>query len=137
MYSHKEYMPDTMTQTELFINNMRVDITSIPIWQEATIMHTFDKYIELKNNDFTDPVDKVVKKRVSHLSANLQQYISVQIEVKKTDAEKYPEWLINYLRTEVIKANIQTIEFKETLYRFNKNTFRKTDSTKTLLKIDV
>ena len=87
MYSHKEYLPDTVTQTELFINNKRVDITSMPIWQEATIMHTFDKYIQLKNNDFIDPMKEVVNKRISHLPAAFQEYIVGQIEVKKTAAE--------------------------------------------------
>ena len=44
MYSKVEQYPDTVAQTELFVNNQRIDITSIPIWQEETITHTFKMY---------------------------------------------------------------------------------------------
>ncbi len=135
MYSHEEYYPEMAKQTELFINGKRFDISSIPIWQEATVMHTFEKYIQIKKNNYIDPMKSIVIKRISNLSSFSQNYISSQIENKKTAVIRYPVWILSYLEKYVYKDKIKTIEFKEVKYNYRDNIFTKSDSSQTLLKI--
>ena len=135
MYSHDEYLPKTAAQTEVFIDGKRLDISSIPIWQEATIIHTFNKYLQVKNNLYIDPLDEVVKKRTANCSPAWRQYIASCVENHQTNTDKYPVWIKQYLETNVVKHSIHRIEFREVQYTYENSLFKQTDSARTLLKI--
>lgn len=119
MYSKVEYLPDTMTQRELYINGERLDVTQLPIWQEAVILHTFHMYNWQKINDYNDPMNELVKKRTRYLPSKIQSMVAYKINNQKEETITYPNWISNYL-AKITGKNIETIEYKEVRYKYDK-----------------
>jgi hypothetical protein len=118
MYSKVEQYPDTVAQTELFVNNQRIDITSIPIWQEETITHTFKMYNWQLMNDYNDPIDEMVKERTKHFPKKVYSYVAYKINNHKEETKQYPAWFKQYLEKR-LSLKINTIEFKAVRYSYN------------------
>ena len=118
MYSKVEQYPDTVAQTELYVNNQRVDITSIPIWQEETVTHTFKLYNWLLMNDYNDPMNELVIKRTSHLPKKLYPFVAYKINNHKEEIEQYPTWFKQYMEKR-LNVKINTVEFKTVRYSYN------------------
>ena len=129
MYSKVEQYPDTIAQTEFFINNERVDITSIPIWQEETMTHTFKMYNWMLMNDYNDPMNELVKKRTAHFPQKAYSFVAYKINNQKEEIVTYPEWFKQYLQNRLGK-NINLIEVKTVKYAYNiqQNKFTQFDS---------
>jgi len=129
MYSKVEQYPDTVMQTELFVNNQRIDITSIPIWQEETIARTFRMYNWMLMNDYNDPINDMVKERTKHFSPKVYSYVAYKINNHKEEILTYPDWFKNYIHKRLgIDAKI--VEFRAVRYAYNikENKFTTIDS---------
>ena len=83
MNSRTQTIADTITQTEIFIDNKRMDITSIPIWQEATILNTYKMYNWMRMNNYNDPMQEVVKNRTKYFSEKTRSFIAYKINNHK------------------------------------------------------
>jgi hypothetical protein len=134
MYSYPAYQPESVTQIEYFINGKRLNLTTLPIWQEATISHTFEKYHQLEQNGFRDPMDTIVRKRTSILPSELYPYIAYCINNHPEDAKRYPYWLKTYLKEQVIHESVQNLEIKKVTYRYQDAKFQAADSGTILFK---
>ncbi len=135
MYSYREQLPQTVNQHEFYVNGKRLDITRIPIWQEATITHTFQKYRELQLSGFIDPLDALVKKRTTSLPPLVYTYASEKICNHSDDVKKYPDWLTNYISRQITCKPLYLLEIKEMHYQYAAGKFIQTDSGTTLLSI--
>lgn len=133
MYSHKEQLPAAVSQNEFYINGKRLDITRIPIWQEATITHTFQKYNELQQTGFKDPLDAVVKKRTGSFPPFVYSYAAEKIINGSDEVKRYPVWLKNYISHQITRNPIQQLKVKEMHYQYSNGKFIQTDTGKTLL----
>ncbi len=118
LYAYTENLPDTMIQREVFINGDRLDVTTIPIWQESIIMHTFSMYNWQHQNGFNDPQNELVKKRTRFFPKKVYSYAAYKINNQKEEAVTYPNWLIQYL-SKITGKRIEIIEYKEVRYKYN------------------
>lgn len=135
MYSRVESMPETLTQTEVFIDGERLDVSSIPIWQEATILHTFTVYNWQKMNHDNDPMDAVVRSRTRYFPESWYSYVSYKICNHAEETNTYPAWLKHYLEQRLHKK-INTVEIKNVQYKYLDKKFVPLHSSWTVLKIE-
>ncbi len=133
MYSYREQLPKVVSQNEFYIDGKRLDITQIPIWQEATITHTFQKYHELLQNTFKDPLEEVVKKRTNSFPPCVYSYTDEKICNHYNEVKRYPSWLTNYISRQITHRPILRLEVKEMHYQYTSGQFIPTDTGKTLL----
>lgn len=135
MYSYKEPLPQTVIQTEIYVNGKRLNISKIPIWQEATLTHTFQKYHELEQTEFIDPLDTIVKKRTNSLPPFVYSYAAGKICNHYDEAKNYPLWLTNYISRQITCKPVHLLEVKEMHYQYTGGKFIQSDSGTTLLQI--
>ncbi|MDB5226160.1 MAG: hypothetical protein JWN78_353 [Bacteroidota bacterium] len=134
MYSREESMPDTVTQTEVFIDGKRLDVTHIPIWQEATILHTYKMYNWQKMNGDNDPINDEVKKRTRYFPERVYHFVAYKINNHPEESQQYPAWLKNYLEKR-LHQKINHVELKDVQYKYEGGKFRQVNAW-TVLKID-
>lgn len=129
MYSKIEQYPDTVIQTELFVNNKRIDITSIPIWQEETISRTFKMYNWMLMNNYNDPINEMVKRRTQYFPPSVYSFVAYKINNHKEEIVTYPNWFRNYIHNR-LGINVETVEFKSVKYAYDvkQNKFTPLDS---------
>ena len=135
MYSRTETLPDTITQTEVFIDGKRLDVTKIPIWQEATILHTYKMYNWQKMNNYNDPMNDAVKERTRYFPEQAYHFVAYKINNHQDEAERYPDWLQQYLEN-VLHQKIKSVELKDVQYKFENGKFNDIHNSWTVLKID-
>lgn len=134
MYSRIETLPDTITQTELFIDGSRLDITSIPIWEESTVLNTYKMYHWMRKNNYQDPMNEVVKNRTSFLPKKIYSFVAYKINNQKNETETYPQWLKSYLEN-ILNRKINNLELRDVQYQYDNGKFRATQNSWTVLKI--
>ena len=135
MYSRVETIPDTIIETEIFIDGKILDVTKIPIWQEATILHTYKMYNWQKLNEDHDPMNEVVRHRTSYFPKRIYHYVAYKINNHKEETEKYPVWLLNYLE-KISHKKIKNVALKDVQYKYQNGKFRSINSFWTVLKIE-
>ncbi len=135
MYSRTETLPDTITQTEVFIDGERLDVTKIPIWEEATVLHTYKMYNWLKMNNYNDPMDEVVRNRTHYFPKHVYSFVAYKIENQKYEAETYPLWLKDYLQ-HILNKKIKTLEIRDVQYKYENGMFKNIHNSWPVLKIE-
>jgi hypothetical protein len=134
MYSRVETLPDTLVQTEIFIDEQRLDVTRLPIWKEATVLHTYKMYNWQKMNNDNDPMDALVKERTRFFPQKVYYYAAYKINNHGEENNRYPQWLKKYLEKQLGKK-IATVELKDVQYKYANGQFMPLNSW-TVLKID-
>jgi len=134
MYSRPQTIADTITQTEIFIDNKRMDITSIPIWQEATILNTYKMYNWMRMNNYNDPMQEVVKNRTIYFSEKTRSFIAYKINNHKEETIQYPRWLLHYLET-ITDKEIREVALRDVQYKLENNAYVPIDNSWEVLKI--
>lgn len=119
MYSKVENLPDTLLQREVFIDGKRLDVTKIPIWQEAVVLHSLSMYNWQAQNDFHDPLHELVVLRTKHLPASFQSFVAYKVENHREELATYPDWILQYLQ-KITHQKIHHVEYKEAHYVYNK-----------------
>lgn len=135
MYSRVETLPDTITQTEVLIDGERLDVTKIPIWQEATILHTYKMYNWQKINDYNDPMNEAVKSRTAIFPDNIYSYVAYKINNQKEEIEQYPTWLKSYLE-KILHKKINVVELRDVQYIYKNEKFIDINNNWSVLKIE-
>lgn len=135
MYSRVETLPDTITQTEVFVDGVRLDITGMSIWEESTILHTYKMYNWQKMNNYNDPMNETVKERTRYFPQQVYHFVAYKINNHREEAEKYPDWLHQYLET-VLKKKIKTVELKDVQYKFANGKFNDIHNSWSVLKTE-
>ncbi|MEN9447561.1 MAG: hypothetical protein RJA25_851 [Bacteroidota bacterium] len=133
MYSRTQTLPDTLTQTEVFIDGARLDITKIPIWEELGIIHTYQMYNWMRMNDYNDPMDDVVKNRTHYFPQKIYSYVAYKINNHKEETSTYPAWLHQYLE-KILHKKITTVELKDVQYKYKDNQFKSINNSWSVLK---
>lgn len=135
MYSRVETMPDTITQTEVFIDGERLDVTKIPIWEEVSVLHTYKMYNWMRINNYNDPMNEVVKNRTKYFPEPVFHFVAYKINNHKDETETYPAWLKQYLE-KILYKNIKTVELRDVQYKCENGKFRDIHNSWTVLKIE-
>ncbi len=135
MYSRTETLPDTLTQTEVFIDGRRLDVTQIPIWQEATILHTYKMYNWQRVNGFNDPMNDVVKSRTNIFPKEIYSFVAYKINNRKEESEQYPIWLKSYLE-KILHKKINSVELRDVQYQYKDGKFIDIKNNWSVLKIE-
>ena len=135
MYSRVQTLPDTLTQTELYIDGKRLDITQLSIWEEASILNTYKMYNWMRMNNYYDPMDEVVKNRTIFLPKSVYSFVSYKICNQLKETETYPIWLHQYLEKTTHKK-IKKIELKEVQYKYTNQQFRSLNNSWSVLKYE-
>lgn len=135
MYSRPQTLPSELTQTEVFIDGKRFDITKLSIWEELTVLNTSKYYSSLRANNYHDFKDEVVKKRTHFLPNNVYSFVAYKIENGKTATEAYPAWLHQYLE-KITHSKIKSVELKTVQYHYLHGKFQPTDSNNLILKTE-
>ncbi len=135
MYSYPNYEPDTLTQLEIYIDNKRLNLAKIPIWQEAVLVNTFKKYYELQQTNYHESFKQLVDERSNELKIVSKNYIENTICNQKEEAEKYKNWILAYMEKYVVQKKIHQIEYKEVHYKQTQKQFTKAGNSKLLLTI--
>ncbi len=133
MYSRVEYVPETVTQTEFFLDGKRLNLPQLSIWEEATVLHTFQKYRHLKSPGNMDPLLPVVESRTRFFPESLTEWIANRILNQPEDIKRYPQWLHQYL-TKIMGHTIDTLEIKEVTYRYHNHELKADNQGITLFK---
>lgn len=135
MYSRIETKPDTITQTAFYVDGKQLDITSIPIWEESTLLHTFNMYYSIQSNNYKDPIETSVKKRTKYLTLNMQNYIAHQIQNSEAAVRDYPRWLIRYIE-KITHKNIKQVDVRKMYYQYQNGKIKDLQRSELLLKIN-
>jgi len=133
MYSHTQSLPDTLTQTEVFIDNKRIDITQLSIWEELSVLNTYKTYNRLHRNNYYDPIDEVVRNRTKYFPEPVYSYVSNKVCNQRHETEKYAKWLHLYLE-QILHKKIKTIELKDVQYLYINNHFQPINNSCSVLK---
>lgn len=133
MYSRTENLADTLTQTEVFADGVRLDVTQIPIWEELSVLHTYKMYNAIRVNKYYDPMDEVVRNRTKFFPQSVYSFVSYKICNQPAETEKYPAWLHHYLE-QVLHKKIHIVELRDVQYKCENNHFRPLNNSWTVLK---
>jgi hypothetical protein len=133
MYSRTQTLPDTLTQTEVFIDGKRLDITQLPIWEESCILNTYKMYNWMRMNNNFDPMDEVVINRTKYFPKSVYSFVSYKICNQSTEAEKYTDWLHHYLE-QILHKKIKIVEIKDVQYKYLNNHFQPLNNSWSVLK---
>ncbi len=135
MYSYPNYEPDTLTQLEIYIDNERLNLAKIPIWQEAVLVNTFKKYYELQQTNYHEPLKQLVEERSNEIKIFSKNYMEQAICNQKKEAEKYKNWILTYMEKYVVHKKIHRIDYKEVSYKQAQTQFTKAGNPRLLLTI--
>ncbi|MCB0508587.1 MAG: hypothetical protein KDD21_09825 [Bacteroidetes bacterium] len=133
MYSYPEYKPDTLTQVEFYIDGERLNLAKIPIWQEATIQHTFNTYFHLYQHQYIDNQEKEMEKIRSYIPISSKEYWIKAIANDSINTKQFPTWFINYLEQQIVHHKINEVTVKTVAYKYTPPTFSKTQKSSTLI----
>lgn len=136
MYSRTETLPDTLTQSEVFIDGKRLDVTNIPIWQEATILHTYKMYNWQRMNNYNDPMDAVVKERTRLFPERIYSFVAYKINNHPEESKNYPMWLHRYMET-ILKKKIKSVEIRDAQYKLQGTKFIDIHNSWSVLKVEM
>lgn len=125
MYSYPSKKPKILTQTEFYVNGQQLNLVALPIWQEATLLHTFNKYQEITENQGTDPLEKIIRKRTKGLPPELYSFGVNKLTNNTIQTNLYPKWLKNYLQIQVICQPVKSIDIRKVSYNYQEDKFTK------------
>lgn len=128
MYYRNENINEYPTQKEFLVNGKRIDITQFSIWQEATIINTSNKYLQMQQNNWIDPLQYDILNYTKTFSSNAQSYFVKTISNNNEAAQQYPDWLKHYLENK-LDYPVNTIELKEVTYHYYDGKFHVENDT--------
>lgn len=134
MYSRTETVPETITQTAFYINGERLNMPELSIWEEATILHTFQRYYHWKTEGKSDPLQPVVESRTRFLPKKIRVWVAERILNTPDDMKGYPQWLYHYL-TRIHHQPIRTLEIKRVPYSYINKQLKAENQPVTIFKI--
>ncbi|MFN8259868.1 MAG: hypothetical protein U0X41_02905 [Chitinophagales bacterium] len=135
MYSRPATLPDTLTQTEVFVDGKRLDVTKLPIWEELSILHTYKMYNWQRINDYNDPMDEVVRLRTKYFPERIYSFAAWKINNHASEAATYPAWLKQYLE-KTLDRKIKSVELRDVQYKYENGHFRAIHNSWTVLKVE-
>ena len=135
MYSRTQAMPDTITQTEIFIDGERLDITKIPIWEELSILNTYKMYNWQRINNYNDPMNEAVLSRTKIFPEQVYSFVAYKINNHSDEAATYPAWLKEYLE-KILHRKIKTVELRDVQYKCENGEFKEIHNSWSVLKIE-
>jgi|JI10StandDraft_1071094.scaffolds.fasta_scaffold67577_4 hypothetical protein len=135
MYSRPATLPDTITQTEIFVDGERLNITALPIWEELSVLHTYKMYNWQRMNNFKDPMNDVVINRTRLFPESVYHFAAWKINNHKEEAETYPTWLKQYLE-QCLHKKIDTLELRDVQYIYTNGKFEALNNSWSVLKVN-
>ncbi|MCC6582399.1 MAG: hypothetical protein IT271_01730 [Chitinophagales bacterium] len=116
-------MPDTIIQTEVFIDGERLDVTKIPIWEELSILNTYKMYNRQRINNYNDPINEAVLSRTKIFPEQVYAFVAYKINNHSDEAATYPAWLKEYLE-KILHKKIKTVELRDVQYKWENGQFK-------------
>jgi hypothetical protein len=135
MYSRPATLPDTITQTEIFADGKRLNITALPIWEELSVLHTYKMYNWQRMNNFKDPMNEVVINRTKFFPEKVYHFAAWKINNHPEEAETYPTWLKQYLE-QCLNKKINTLELRDVQYSYTNEKFEAVNKSWSVLNVN-
>jgi len=134
MYSKVESIPETVTQTQFFINGQHFNYMKMPFWSGITAVRCTEYYHRMQRKGWVDPNTSNVRKRLAPLPPGCRESIYPMVLTSKEEAERYPSWLMGYLG-KYSDQEIKRLEAVQIEYAYLQGKFSATGVRDTILSI--
>jgi hypothetical protein len=134
MYSKVESMPETVTQTQFFINGQHFNYMKMPFWSGITAVRCTEYYHRMQLKGWVDPNTSNVRKRLAPMPPDCRESIYPMVLTSKEEAERYPSWMMGYLG-KYSDQEIKRLEAVRIEYAYVQGKFTATGVRDTILSI--
>lgn len=119
MYSAYYPPKDTFTTYSIFVDNTAIKISDQYDLTATILQSTLNRYAFLKENNYKDPLEKVIEKRFKNrLSPEQYSCMVDRLTNNETELKEYPKWLLDYIADyRLMNENKLTVLKNKTVYR--------------------